>query len=135
MEIFTVQHMNSFIGNYVSKDEAVIKTFELDGGTISESVLNCAYPCEDSLRCDNVDGELIIYNEADRQICKVTFKVDQFDDRAEDFYEKTYGYELGTITIHDTDIYLSKLSKELKKEITHQAENIIENLNENLHNV
>lgn len=107
----------------------------MDGGTISESVLNCAYGCEDSLRCDNVDGELIIYNEADREICKVTFKVDKFDDRAEDFYEQAYGYELGTITIHDTDIYLSKLSKELQAEINREAENIIDNLNEELHSI
>lgn len=135
MEIFTVQYSNLLMGNFVAKDEAVIKTFELDGGTISESVLNCAYPCEDSLRCDNVDGELIIYNEADREICKVTFEVDEFDDRQEDFYEKTYGYELGKITIHDKDIYLSKLSKELQEEINREAGNIIDNLNEELHNV
>lgn len=123
------------MGHFIAKDEAVIKTFEIDGGTISESVLNGAYPCEDSLRCDNVDGELIIYNEADREICKVTFKVDQFDDRKEDFYEQTYGYELGTITIHERDIYLSKLSKELQAEISREAENIIEHLNEELHSI
>jgi len=135
MEIFTVQYSNLLMGNFVAKDEAVIKTFELDGGTISESVLNCAYPCEDSLRCDTVDGELIIYNESDRQICVVTFEANKFDDRQEDFYEQTYGYELGNITIHGKDIDRSKLSDDLKKEITHQAENIIENLNEELHKI
>tara|TARA_R110002020_G_scaffold83271_4_gene206348 strand:+ start:2453 stop:2860 length:408 start_codon:yes stop_codon:yes gene_type:complete len=135
MKIFTVQYSNLLIGHFVAKDEAVIKTFEIDGGTISESVLNCAYPCEDSLRCDTVDGELIIYNESDRQICVVTFEANQFDDRQEDFYEQAYGYELGNITIHGKDIDRSKLSEELKREITHQAENIIENLNEELHKI
>lgn len=133
MEIFTVCHMSSFIGNYVSKDEAVIKTLEIDGGTINHSTLNCTEPCQDSLRCDTVEGELIIYNESDREICKVFFKVDEFDDRKEDFYEKTYGFELGTIEIHGKDIQYSKLSNDLKKEIEHQAENIIDSLNEDLH--
>jgi len=134
MEIFTVQYKDLLIGHFVSKDEAAIKTLELDGGTVSESVLNCAYPCEDSLRCDTVDGELVIYNEADREICRVEVEANQYDDRQEEFHEKTYGYELGNVTIHGKEVDRSKLSEGLKKEIQHQAENIIENLNENLHN-
>ena len=88
---FTHIHLTAFN----SLDEAVIKTLQHGFENYTIHNLNSYDNKEDSLRCDNVDGELIIYNESDREICKVCFKVEEFDNRNEEFFDNTYGYELG----------------------------------------
>lgn len=129
MEIFKVSYSNLEIGYYVARDEAVVKAAEVDG-VFTEVQLNGAYTESDSLRCDNVDGELKLFNESDREICNVDVKTEWFDDRLEEFFAPVCGYELRDIEIHGKSIDSLRLSDELKREIEHQAQNILDALNE-----